>query len=147
MELLNFKIGDDYISVEKDSLYFDLHSNFNFTGFNYNAPNKEFQLTFVKSLEEWAANEVINNLIFTFRGVSFLKIREKDNLLNIQDVDCLNDIGFGAFDSRQDMDSFLATNQFQYNYDLIFIFISGQSIKVHSDTVFLETNCNEKTNL
>ena len=138
MRLLNFKVRDDFISVEKDNVYFDLHNNFDFAGFNYNVAEKDFQLIFTKSSADWAANEAFNKLIFLFRKVVFLKIKENDSSLWTDDESCLSDIGFSATDMREDMKLFLASNEFQPDYDMIFIFRSGQVIKIHSSEVLLE---------
>jgi hypothetical protein len=139
MRLLNFKVGDDFISVVKDNVYFDLHGNFDFAGYNYSVGEKEFHLIFTKSSEDWASKEVFDKLVFLFRKVAFLKIKESDSSSLTHDESCLNDIGFSATDMREDMKLFLASNEFQPDYDMIFIFQSGQVIKIHSNEVLLET--------
>ena len=139
MELLNFKIGDDYISVIKDGIYMDLHNSFDFVGYSYTVAQKELQLIFQRSSEEWALNEVYAKLVFLFREVRFLKIREGDSSEYPDDEQCLAEIGFSTVDMRDDMDSFLASNEFKSDYDMIFNFIPGQSIKIHSKEVLLET--------
>jgi hypothetical protein len=139
MELLNFKIGDDFISVIKDGICMDLHNSFEFRGYNYTVAEKNLQLIFQKSSEEWALNEVYAKLVFVFREVSFLKIREGDSSEYPEDEKCMAEIGFSTVDMRDDMDSFLASNAFKSDYDMIFTFIPGQSIKIHSKEVVLET--------
>ena len=138
MRLLNFKIGDDFISVEKDNVCYDLHSNFDFIGYNYTVTTKEFQIIFKKGLGEWVLGDGPENLIFKFAGVVFLKIKESDSIADPHDEKCLNDIGFSTADVRNDMESFLATNDFNDLYDMIFIFQSGQAIKIHSQEVLIE---------
>jgi hypothetical protein len=139
MDLLNFHVGDDFISVVKDEVYLDLHNNYEFTSYNYNVVAKEFQMLFVKSAEEWAEKDIFNRLEFTFKGVIFLRIQEGDSSEFPNDETCLADIGFSPFDMRHDMESILASNQFKNEYDMIFRFISGQTIKVFANEVLLET--------
>ena len=139
MRLLNFNVGDDFISVERDNVYYDLHNNFNLAEYSYNVAEKEFKLIFTKSSGDWAAREVINKLLFLFYKVVFLKIKESDSSSLSDDEGCLSDIGFSTTNMREDMQLFLASNMFQPDYDMIFIFQSGQVIKIHSDEVLLET--------
>lgn len=140
MKLLNFSIGDDFISIVKDGSYVDLHNEFDFTGYWYDVSNKEFELVFKKGIGEWIQNKNIDVLIFKFKEVSFLKIKEGDSREYPDDESCLDGIGFNTKDMRSDMDSFLASNEFKDDYDLIFTFVSGQAIKIHSKEVFLEIN-------
>ncbi|HET9746235.1 MAG TPA: hypothetical protein VFP97_11020 [Chitinophagaceae bacterium] len=139
MKLLNFNIGDDFISAVKEDLYLDLHNDFDFTGYSCDVLKKEFKLIFRKGRAEWIQNNGINNLAFKFKEVSFLKIQEGDSREYPDDERCLDGIGFNTEDMRSDMDSFLASNEFHDDYDLIFTFVSGLAIKIHSKEVFLET--------
>ena len=138
MRLLNFKVGDDFISVVKDNVYFDLHNDFDFIGYNYTVADKEFQMVFKKGFGEWVSKYALGNLIFKFAGVEFLKIKENDSIEFPDDEKCLSDIGFNTVGMRNDMESFLATNEFDNSYDMIFIFQSGQTIKIHSQEVLIE---------
>ena len=138
MKLLNFNVGDDFISVVKDGSYLDLHNNFDFVGYNYAVANNEFQIIFNKASEDWASDVKVENLIFKFAGVLFLKIKGNDSTEDPDDEKCLSDIGFCAADLRNDMEFFLATNEFGDSYDLIFVFQTGQAIKIHSQEVLIE---------
>ena len=140
MKLLNFSVGDDFISVMKDDVYHDLHNNFDFLGYSYDVVSKEFKLVFKRGNGDWIQNKGIEGLTFKFIGVSFLKIKEGDSTEYPDDESCLDGIGFNVEEMRSDMDSFLASNQFQDDYDMIFTFASGQAIKIHSKEVLFETN-------
>ena len=139
MNLLNFNVGDDFISVIKEGVYLDLHNNYEFTTYNYDVVAKEFRMLFVKSAGEWAENEIYNKLELIFKGVAFLKIQDGDSSEYPNDETCLADIGFNTFDMRQDMGSILASNEFKSDYDMIFTFITGQAIKIYANEVLLET--------
>ena len=139
MNLLNFSVGDDFISVVKDGLYLDLHNNYDFSSYKYDVATKEFYMLFVKSAGDWAENEMFNKLHFSFKGVVFLKIKEGDSTEYPNDENCLADIGFNTSDMRHDMEFFLASTDFKSDYDMIFSFVSGQAIKIHSNEVLLET--------
>ena len=125
MKLLNFNVGDDFISVMKDEVYHDLHNNFDFTGYSYDVVSKEFKLVFKRGNGDWIQNKGIEGLTFKFIGVSFLKIKEGDSTEYPDDESCLDGIGFNVEEMRSDMDSFLASNQFQDDYDMVFMFVSG----------------------
>ena len=140
MKLLNFNVGDDFISVVKDDIYHDLHNDFDFTAYNYDVGSKEFKLVFKRGNEDWIQNKNIEGLTFKFIGVSFLKIKEGDSTEYPDDESCLDGIGYNVEEMRSDMDSFLASSQFQDDYDIIFMFESGQAIKIHCKEVLLETN-------
>ena len=140
MKLINFNVGDDFISVVKDDIYYDLHNNFDLTGYSYNVVSKEFKFVFKRGNGDWIQNKDIDSLIFNFIGVSFLKIKEGDSTEYPDDESCLANIGFNTKNMRNDMDSFLASNEFQDDYDLIFMFVSGQTIKIHCKEILLEIN-------
>src|SRR5262245_9554962 len=128
MRILNFSIGDDFISVIKDNVYFDLHNDFDFVGYNYIVADKELHLIFRLGTGEWIRNKEVENLVFKFKEVIFLKIKEGDSEEYPDDESCLDGIGFNTEDMRSDMNSFLASNEFHDDYDLIFTFVSGQAI-------------------
>jgi len=97
-------------------------------------------LVFKRGNGDWIQNKDIDSLIFKFMVVGFLKIKEGDSTEYPDDESCLANIGFNTKDMRNDMDSFLASNEFQDDYDLIFMFVSGKTIKIHCKEILLETN-------
>jgi hypothetical protein len=138
MQLLNFSLGNDNISVITDGSYLDLHNNFDLAGYDYNVVNNSLQITFKKSLGEWAKKDVFGNLKFKFSKVSLIKINGEGLLNNLNDNNCLDIIGFSSPDLKDDMESFPGNNEFKSENDMIFIFVTGHSIKIHSDSVILE---------
>ena len=139
MKLLNFTVGDDFISVIKDGNYQDLHNDFDFIRFSYDVISKEFQLNF-KKRGDWVQFSSLNEINFKFIEVSFLKITEGDSIEYPNEDSCLDGIGFSTSDMRDDMKGILDSNEFKEDYDMIFTFASDYAIKIYAREVLLETN-------
>jgi hypothetical protein len=137
MNLLNFNIGDDFISLLKDGRYLDLHNNYDFVGYKEDDEGRTFKVFFEKSKEEWATDEFYNGLNLLFWGVSFLKIQEGDPYEYADGNKCIDVIGFSSKSIRDDMSLF--TNEFDSESDMIFLFTSGHVIKIHAEEISLET--------
>jgi hypothetical protein len=142
MFLDGFTLGEDLITVIKDGVVIDLHNDFDLSEYKYIVYKKHFKIKFVKSSGEWVTPNAFGEISFVFKNVDFIKIKEADSLNYPDDEKCLTIIGLSSFDMRQDMDSVLDLKsiiKIPDNFDLLFGFQQGQSIRIHSEVVFLET--------
>jgi hypothetical protein len=136
MKLTNFHIDNDSIALNYNNKYIDLHNNFNFQSFNYNTTTRQLELLWTPSLEEWA-NKSISAFKLIFREVTFLKVRERDNLLPFTEDSCLSLIGFLPNDLREDFDSFVDIKDVADSDDLNIVFQSEQAFKINCNYVEL----------
>lgn len=143
MQILNFVINDDFISITKDGVYVDLHNNFDFSGYSYNVKQKEFKLIFKRVNGDWTIDEVFNEIVFKFQDVVFLKIKEASMFDFPEDESCLSMIGISTFDMRNMMDSVIDLGVIPEHFDMLFIFEQGQAIRIHAGSVLIETTRNE----
>jgi hypothetical protein len=62
MKLANFSIAKDYIAVEFDGVYCDLHNNFDFIGLSYDFLNRRVEHSWVKLKATWVSEESPDSL-------------------------------------------------------------------------------------
>jgi len=136
MQLIDFKIVDS-MALEKDSYYFDLHSNYDFVGLSYNVVNQQVVLEWKKSTENWAKNERYQNLKLIFDSVSLFCISPRDDEKPLSEDNCLSHIGYLHPDDMELMEGFLPADQSGDNYHLVIGFESNLVVKVYSKLVKL----------
>ncbi len=135
---MNFVVGSQNIDLEwPDGGYADLHNDFIFNKLSFEPSSAKATLEWKKSAGEWAQNVTISSLRLIFLGVSFLRIRERDNDYAFPDDACLSEVGWLPQEKRDDFDSFCLTQDVKLTYDLLFRFESGWAIKLNADTVEL----------
>ena len=78
MKLNKFSLVDNNITVEKNSVQYDLKHCFFFVGMNYDIINQELSLRWIKGLGDGVTDNLPDELVFEFSGVSFLKARQRD---------------------------------------------------------------------
>lgn len=142
MKLTNFKISDDHIAIEDDTgRYFDLHNNFDLKEFRYDIKERNFKLSWTKSLGNWVKEDEANSIKLNFLNVTFLKIRE----LNQEGIDefkeddlTLTMIGYSPIEGS-DMESYLAISEdSEGKYAIIIQTQNGQAILIYSEFVTAE---------
>lgn len=134
MELLNFELYGDGISLEWQGSNFDLHNNFNFEGFNYNLPLRQLKLVWRRSTGAWAKNAALLGLTLVFQNVSFLKVKERDGEYPFTEDDCLCNISHHPTEMRDEFDSVMLGKSSPGD-DLTLSFQSEWGIKINSETV------------
>ncbi len=132
----NFTIEDNY-AVIKDGNHFDLHNNFDYSGFVDN--ESVFKIEFVKTSGDWVQEKDFNRLIFYFKDVSYRFFEDGDSKANREDKVRLGDISFYPQDMRDVNDSIVPQAEPTENDDLIFIFEDGKVIRLSCDFVELIT--------
>lgn len=68
MKFTNFEITES-IAIISEGEYLDLHSNYDFMGFSYQAKNRALMLEWSKSTGIWADGERYNRLQLLFKSV------------------------------------------------------------------------------
>jgi Na+-transporting NADH:ubiquinone oxidoreductase subunit NqrF len=134
MQKLNFKVADS-ISLNVADKKFDLHNDFELLGFNYDLDSRRFIMKWQKSLGDWVAPNLPNQLSLLFDNVAYLSISPRDPEMPYSEDSCLSFLGYLRPEDKTVMDGFLVEEMAQDDYDIIFIFQSGLAIKVFADTV------------
>lgn len=138
MKLTNFKISSFNIAFETTDYYLDLHNNYGFISFEYKVKDRQFQISWSKSIGGWVDEKLPKKLNLNFINTSFLKIKENEASEFIADDSCLDAIGFADINMRDDMISWLAKPEENNDYDLLLIFYNGQTVKINAEIAQLE---------
>ncbi len=146
--IFHFSI-DKVIKIKVANQNFDLHNQFKLQGYNYNTPERVFELIF-KGFVSWGMDEV-NNLVMTdlkiiFINVSFLRIQDcpfhQDNV-------CFNQMQFvnemiGQFpETVIQVENLFTTDErepFEWEKYMYISFTWGVEILISSETVEVKFN-------
>src|SRR4051812_46121520 len=131
---VNFEIKDSMALIFKGA-YFDLHNNFDFSHFAYTVDSQLLVLTWLKSGENWAINEQVSKLAIIHKAVSFLSVTARDPAYPLSDDTCLADITYFPSSERHMNDRTTDQPVPDFDDDLLYIFQSGQTIRVNCDEV------------
>lgn len=131
MRLTNFNIDNDNIALTYNDKYLDLHNNFDFRGFQYDTTSNQLELLWTRSHEDWAKENILAFKL-VFRGVTFLKIQERDSSLPASEDSCLSLIGFLPQDLRDNFDGYVEQKNVTEQDDLNISFQSEQAFKINS---------------
>lgn len=140
MKLINFKISDDFIAIETEGKYFDLHNNFEFVGFNYLFDKRYFEINWAKCKGEWVQDLEPDQLTMKFENVSILRIKEidqtEDALINFKSDDLsLSFIGFTSKEDNEFMGHLSKVNSTDENNPIAIQTQNGQAFIILSETV------------
>ncbi|MGI4865313.1 MAG: hypothetical protein ACRYFZ_15435 [Janthinobacterium lividum] len=135
MELKNFQVASDGISLNWQGHTLDLHNCFNFQSIYYNVGLRQVELAWLRSPEEWAESTVVPSLKLVFDSVSFFRVKERDEELPFTEDDCLLSISFHPVESRHEFDSISLGSS--PTDDLTFYFQSEWGFKINAATVEL----------
>lgn len=140
MKLTNFSLDKDSIGIHYKGKYLDLYNNFDFQGFQHDTASRHLELTWTRSYEDWA-NENIPAFKLVFRDLSFFKIRERDTSLSASEGICLSLIGFLPNYMRDDFDSYVDTEHISESDNLNIVFQSDLALKINCKSAdFVELN-------
>ncbi len=134
MNLSNFNIASDFIAVETNGVYHDLHNNFDFTGLTYDVLNRKVKLSWVKSTGDWVVVDCPNALNLHFSGVSLFKCKERDSGVPYTEDDCLGSLGFIHNDMINEIDGFANTEPSEDACHLNLSFESGFALKIAAES-------------
>jgi hypothetical protein len=135
MELQNFELAKDGISLNWQGYNLDLHNNFDFESLHYNLFKNQVALVWVKSPETWAKKTVLPGLTLLFTNVHFLVVKERDAAQPYAEDSGLMHVSFHPAALRNEFDSIsLAPSP---GDDLTFFFQSEWGIKINAEVAEL----------
>jgi len=134
MNLANFLLSDDFIAIEVEGSYYDLHNNFDFVGVSYNVPSNIVVLSWVKATGSWVPENSPNELELVFSGVTVFKCKERDSDAPQSENNCLDSLGFIGNDLIDQVDGFASNKSTVDACHLNFTFSSGFAIKIGSES-------------
>lgn len=137
MKLTNFTIANDYIALEAESEYYDLHNCFDFQRLEYNVIERKLELCWIRNTGDWVKSTEPMELRVIFHGVYLFKTRERDLETPFTEDDCLNTIGFTSDKLIESMDSYVSNSTSSGCTHLLIDFMSGFSIKIGADSATL----------
>ncbi|MGI4872723.1 MAG: hypothetical protein ACRYFX_16305 [Janthinobacterium lividum] len=135
MHLQNFQLYGDGISLEWEGHNLDLHNCFDFKSLDYNLPQQQMSLRWLRSPEAWAKSTPLPGLMLIFNNVTFLRVKERDPAYLLTDDTCLASISFHPVEAREEFDNIYF--QTTPTDDLTFFFQSEWGIKVNAKTAEL----------
>lgn len=126
MELINFSIGDDHVSLWYGDQRHDLHNNYEFQKLVFDPNRQTLELYWSPGIK------------LSFAGVYVFKTRQRDPEMPYSEDSCLCNIGFVWDEHLDDMDSFAATAPSKGCTHLVLLFMSDFSIKVGANSARIE---------
>lgn len=94
MLLTNFSFADDFIALEQNENYYDLHNNFKFINLSYEVASRRVSFSWQIRNEEWVSETDPYELELVFESVKLFKVKERDSDEPYSEDDCLSTIGF-----------------------------------------------------
>ena len=135
MQLLNFQLGGDGISLDWQDQNIDLHNCFDFQRISYNVHLQQLEVNWLRSPEEWAKEITVPGLTLVFSGVSFFRVKERAVEYAFTEDSYLMHISFHPVEQRDEFDSISLSSSF--TDDLTFFFQSEWGFKINAASVEL----------
>jgi len=142
MKLSKFNLADNNIAVEKDGQQLDLKNCFFFVGMNHDVINQELSLRWIKGFGETVTNELPDELLFEFSGVSFFKAQQRDVSQAYPRDEFLKQMGFMNNSSIDEIGDDYSHQPSDDRDHLCLEFNSGAAIKFSADEATLMTKVN-----
>ena len=137
MNLENFAVSEDNISVIYNDEYLDLHNNYDFIGHQYNVSKRSIVLNWVKGKGDWVNENDPNQVNLVFTDVYLFKSKERDNEIPFKD-DCVSNIGFLWNDLIEQMEGYTTHEPKNECNHLNIEFESGMALKVGAKSSHLD---------
>jgi hypothetical protein len=135
MQLENFALAGDGISLTWQQHNLDLHNCFKFDYLTYNPLLQQVLLAWVRSPERWAISAALPGLKLLFKNVTFFKVKERDAAYPVQEDYCLQSVSLHPSEARGEFDSiYLQSSPID---DLTFFFQSEWGLKINAKSVEL----------
>ena len=135
MNLKNFQLYGDGISIEWEGQNLDLHNNFCFESLHYALQLKQVEAVWIRSTEHWASDVTLPGLMLVFKDVSFFRVKERDEAYPFSEDGCLAIVSFHSALDRDEFDSI--SLEAGSDDDLTFFFQSEWGFKVNAKSVEL----------
>jgi len=137
MKLSNFEIGDNY-AINMGSTWLDLHNDYDFETYQYDATTNSVFLLWVRSKLRPSETSAAQKIVVRFTDVKLLKTDFSVSTVASADAETLTFLGFLHADDLEIMDGCLTQEESDSTYHMIFRFESGLSIKCFSEIVTCE---------
>lgn len=135
MQLKNFQISSDGISLDWQGHDLDLHNCFDFQSISYTIQSRQIELSWLRSPEEWAKRTILPDLTLVFSEVSFFRVKERDPEYPLTEDTCLLSVSFHPVELRNEFDSISLSSS--PTDDLTFFFQSEWGFKINAATAEL----------
>ncbi|MTI29924.1 hypothetical protein [Xanthovirga aplysinae] len=132
---VNFEIEENY-AVQFQGRHLDLHNNFELV--EIRDLEKEIEIEFRKSEGNWVPKDELNELIFTFKGISYKYEEEGESEPYPEDWKILGELSFFPSNMRDINDGFIPQSLPKKEDDILFIFENGRLIRINCDEVELK---------
>ena len=123
MHLEAFKFKEHVLEAQGEA--FDLHNDFDFTGFDYTVADRRLLL-------RWHG---VRDIVITFERVSHLSIEPRDSDIPFTEDDCLSFIAYAAPSSP--VDALPGWDESRADMHLIFCFMSKLRLRVCADRAYV----------
>ena len=127
MELRGFELGN--IDLELGEEVYDLHNNFDFSGFSYTVATRELILRWLRGKGDWVPQDSPSEIVITVRKVSHLSVTARDAEMPYSEDDCLNCVSFVNANEATE-NSFMVSSPADPNLHYVFKFMSGFALRV-----------------
>lgn len=135
---VNFQLTENY-AINYDSRHIDLHNNFDFISLEYDIETMTLILRWLKSSGDWVPKDELLGLALLHKNVSYLTISSRDPEMPLSEDSCLSDITFFPSSSREINDNIMDKSFPEEGDDILYMFQSGQVIRVHCAEIVLTT--------
>lgn len=135
MQLKNFQLSSDGISLDWQGHDLDLHNCFDFQSIRYDIRSRQIELCWLRSPEEWARKTMLSSLTLVFSEVSFFRVKERDMEYALTEDSCLMSASFHPVELRDEFDSISLSSS--PSDDLTFFFQSEWGFKINAATAEL----------
>ena len=130
MQLINFKISSDFIALEMDEKYLDLHGNFDFVGLERNEEKNQAVLKWTKTSGSWVPENDPGRIEIIFSDVTLFKSRERDSEMPLSEDKTLDSLGFVNNELIDEIEGFARSYPEDGANYLNISFASGYAIKI-----------------
>jgi hypothetical protein len=137
VKLIDFSIAEDFISVERNSIRFDLHNNFDFQRLSYRPEQRTLELHWRRGTGSWVSPTEPSELFLSFSGVYLFKAQERDSSIPFTEDDCLDSLGFIWDELVAEMRAFTSNVPGDGCTHFVANFMSGFSIKIGAESAAL----------
>ncbi len=137
MKMSNFEIGDNY-AISMGSIWLDLHNDYDFETYWYDATTNSTVLLWVLSKQHPPEVSLAQKISIRFTSVKLLKTDLLTDAEISADAETVAFLGFLHPDDLDVMDGCLTQRESDSTYHMIFRFENGLSIKCFAETVTCE---------
>jgi hypothetical protein len=136
----NFRV-ESSIYLQQEGRDFDLHNDYDFTGFSYSIAERVVELSWIRSPRDWVRRDMPARLILSCRGVAHLSATGRDLEMPFTEDDCLSQLSFAVADGSIEYSvvASSASATFDSSWHWLFSFMSGFTLRIAGETAHLST--------